>query len=273
MLHNLDSDSSKIIEAVRSTGVVITEAMRLYVDYIVSNMKAIGTWQLSSAVYGFVGGTSASHKWNWKDLRDVDAAFRLTFFNSPTHNSSGVLFNGTNQYANTFLNPTTVLANPKTSVSLSAYINGGTGLPAASTFMGAFGNNDADFNNYITALGIRPSSNIGFFESAGEGFAGNVVVYNGSISLNGYLLGNAKDGKVSIWKKTIKLNEVNQNALGLAANGRVFLGTTSNNISSPTGSYQNIRLSLTTIGSGLTDTQAIQQSQIVTNAQLILNRA
>jgi len=67
-----DLDASKVIEAVRSTGVTITPAMRHYAHYLISNAKNIGTWQLSNAFYGFVGGTAASHKFNWKDLRDVE---------------------------------------------------------------------------------------------------------------------------------------------------------------------------------------------------------
>ena len=115
----LDVDASKVIEAVRSTGVTITPAMMHYAHYLISNMKNIGTWQLSNAVYGFVGGTSASHKWNWKDLRDVDGAFRLTFINTGDiiHSSNGVSFGGTNGYADSNLLPSLNLNNTTGAVS------------------------------------------------------------------------------------------------------------------------------------------------------------
>ena len=120
MLQVLDSDSSKIIDAVRSTGVVVTEAMRLYVDYIVSNMKSIGTWDLCNAVYGFVGGTAASHKFNWKNPIDTDGAFRLSFLGGGwIHSSSGAKpdVSGTLSYARTYLIPSTMLILNSTHLS------------------------------------------------------------------------------------------------------------------------------------------------------------
>ena len=51
------------------------------------------------ALYPFVGGTATSHKFNLKDPRDLDAAFRLQFNGGWTHNSNGVTPNGTNGYA------------------------------------------------------------------------------------------------------------------------------------------------------------------------------
>jgi hypothetical protein len=254
------------------SGVKLTKVELDYIRALVGGMYVIGTWQKCNAIYGMVGGNAFKHKFNWKDPRDLDAAFRLTFPNGATHDANGILFNGTNQYANTFLNPTAVLANPKTSVSLSAYINGGNGTPSTATFMGAVGNNNIDVNNYITALGIRPSSNVAFFESAGEGFTGNIVVYSGAIGLNGYLLGNALSAKVNIWQKGIKLNETTQNSGGFAGNGVIFIGTASINNNLAGGSWQNIRTALATIGAGFTDKQAIQQNQIVTYAQTILGR-
>ena len=57
------------------------------------------------ALYPFVGGTASTHKYNFMDARDLDAAFRLTFNGGGTHSSTGYLPNGTNGYANTFLTP------------------------------------------------------------------------------------------------------------------------------------------------------------------------
>jgi hypothetical protein len=53
------------------------------------------------ALYPFVGGTATSHKFNLKDPRDLDAAFRLAFNGGWTHNSNGATPNGTNGYART----------------------------------------------------------------------------------------------------------------------------------------------------------------------------
>lgn len=57
------------------------------------------------ALYPMVGGTASSHKWNFMDARDLDAAFRLTFSGGWVHSITGALPNGTNAFANTYLIP------------------------------------------------------------------------------------------------------------------------------------------------------------------------
>jgi hypothetical protein len=57
------------------------------------------------ALYPIVGGTAGTHKFNFVDPRDLDLAFRLTFFGGLTHNSNGITPNGTNGYADTYFNP------------------------------------------------------------------------------------------------------------------------------------------------------------------------
>ena len=53
---------------------------------------------------------SNQFKYNLKDPRDVDAAFRLVFNGGWTHSSTGATSNGTNGYADTKLNPLSVFS-------------------------------------------------------------------------------------------------------------------------------------------------------------------
>ena len=55
------------------------------------------------ALYPFVGGTASTHKFNFMDARDLDAAYRLTFSGGWVHSSNGILPNGSNTFADTFL--------------------------------------------------------------------------------------------------------------------------------------------------------------------------
>jgi hypothetical protein len=71
------------------------------VNNLVIGLKADSLWTKFKALYPFVGGTAAQHKWNLKDPRDLDAAFRLVFNGGWTHSSTGALPNGTNAYADT----------------------------------------------------------------------------------------------------------------------------------------------------------------------------
>lgn len=58
------------------------------------------------ALYPFVGSTATTHKYNFMNAVDSDAAFRLQFNGGWTHSTNGALGNGTNTYMNTFLVPT-----------------------------------------------------------------------------------------------------------------------------------------------------------------------
>jgi hypothetical protein len=75
------------------------------INTLVTDLKAYGLWNKMQAIYPFVGGTASSHKFNLKDPRDLDAAFRLVFNGGWTHSATGVTGNGVNAYANTFYNP------------------------------------------------------------------------------------------------------------------------------------------------------------------------
>lgn len=56
---------------------------------LVADMKSHGLWSKMYAIWPMVGGNAAAHKFNLKDPRDLDAAFRLSFFGGWTHSSTG----------------------------------------------------------------------------------------------------------------------------------------------------------------------------------------
>jgi hypothetical protein len=60
-----------------------------------------------SAIYPLVGGTASTHKWNFMNAVDTNAAYRLTFGGTVTHNANGITGNGTNGYADTYFVPST----------------------------------------------------------------------------------------------------------------------------------------------------------------------
>ena len=87
------------------------------INTLVLNFKSYGIWSKMKAIYPMVSDASTSalraeqHKYNLKDPRDLNAAFRLSFVGGWTHSATGALPNGTTGYADTFLNPATVIAN------------------------------------------------------------------------------------------------------------------------------------------------------------------
>jgi hypothetical protein len=100
-----DADAQAFITAAGITD----NTQKSAVNQLTVDTKAAGIWTKMKAIYPFLGGTASSHKWNLKDPQDTDAAFRLTFIGGWTHSSTGALPNGTNGYANTFLNANTAL--------------------------------------------------------------------------------------------------------------------------------------------------------------------
>ena len=96
-----DADAQAFI-----TAAAITDAtQQSAINTLVTSLKSYGIWTKMKAIYPFVGGTASAHKFNLKDPRDLDAAFRLVFSGGWTHSSNGALPNGTNGYANTYLSP------------------------------------------------------------------------------------------------------------------------------------------------------------------------
>lgn len=97
---SVDADAQAFLTAAAITDPTISAA----INTLVVQMKADNIWNKMKAVYPMVGGTANSHKFNLKDPRDLDAAFRLSFSGGWTHSANGATSNGTNAFANTFFN-------------------------------------------------------------------------------------------------------------------------------------------------------------------------
>jgi hypothetical protein len=109
---------------------------------VVVDLKANGLWAKGKLINPVAGGTDATHKYNLKDPRDLDAAYRLTFSGTVTHSSTGMTGNGSTGYANTFLNPNT--AYPTTGL-MSIGIYSRTNVSATTVDIGAL----SGATNYI----------------------------------------------------------------------------------------------------------------------------
>lgn len=61
-----------------TTGVKLTKTDRFAANYLVSALKSIGVYNDMVAIYPMMGATAFKCKWNLKDVRNLDAAYRLT---------------------------------------------------------------------------------------------------------------------------------------------------------------------------------------------------
>jgi hypothetical protein len=182
----LDADASAFI-----TAAAITDAtQQSAIDTLVTGLKTDGLWTKMKAIYPFVGGTATSHKFNLKDPRDLDAAFRLTFSGGWTHSSTGALPNGTNAYADTKVINNTNLTDKQS--HFSAY------LRTLNTGVGWFGlfNGSSIFglqqNANATNVGVGTNNLTGYLATPSIGYyIGSTNITTGNIYKNGNLVYNA----------------------------------------------------------------------------------
>ena len=93
-------DAGRFISRARALGGSFTTSQRRALAYLVNNLADLGIGAPGSnfVIYPFIGGSvSAVNALNL--FYPETSAYNLTFVGSPTHNSSGVTFNGTTQYA------------------------------------------------------------------------------------------------------------------------------------------------------------------------------
>jgi hypothetical protein len=108
------------------------------INTLVVDLKGYSIWTKIKALYPFVGGTSSTHKWNLKDPRDLDAAYRLVFNGGWTHSSGGALPNGTNAWADTKLITQGILGLNSTSLGVYSRTNNSTQVaPSIGNVTGA----------------------------------------------------------------------------------------------------------------------------------------
>jgi hypothetical protein len=111
---------------------------RSALDNLVKGLKFNGTWSKYTAIYPLLGGTANSHKYNLRDPRDLDAAYRVVWIGSVSHGAAGVQGDGNTGYGDTRF---TGICN-----SLGAYVQvAPTDAPNRNITMGRYGNLSAGY--------------------------------------------------------------------------------------------------------------------------------
>ena len=213
------------------------------------------------ALYPFVGGTASTHRWNFMDARDLDAAYRLAFSGTITHSSNGVQGNGTNGFSDTRLNTLTNLT--KTSSHLSVYVrnNSNSGQPydignAADAFMGAT----------PTYLITRYSSNTAFIGIADTSYGTGVS----STDSRGFWTGATNGGSTQkLYKNGVSVVTGTASAGGFA-NNNLYIGA--GNANGTASFFTDKQYAFASIGNGLTDTDATNLYNLTQQLQTTLGR-
>jgi hypothetical protein len=249
-----DPDAFRFIEVANITSSVQVTA----VNNLVVGLKSANLWNKMQAIYPFVGGTGFSHKWNLKDPRDLDDAFRIQYIGAITHTATGVQTAG--GYMNTYWNPSDALS-PTESIHIG--VNNYTTSSVGSIHNNEFG------NNFQTDIYLSPT----YGSSAASTYFALKNTSNGILGNNsgqGYFILSRLDTTKStgyIYRSNTLYNSGdNTNTYTTANNGQVLI---LNDLGYQP--YYGV-INFFTIGSGLTAAETATLYSIMQSYQTILGR-
>ena len=224
------------------------------INTLVVSLKGYSIWTKFKAIYPIVGGSASSHKYNLKDPRDLDAAFRLNYANGVTHSSTGMVGNGMTGYANTNLQPFGNLLQISTHYSFYSRTN--TNTPTVEMGVGVFSN----------IVEIR-TSGVTYHRVNG----GGLVQHSDANSLGFYTANRTATLNLSAWKNGVKLTSNTSNLSEPPISGNIFILALNNGAG--VGQYYSTKeCAFASIGDGLTDTEAANFYTAVNAYQVALSR-
>lgn len=257
MNSQLDYDALLFINAASITN----STQILALSDLVFSLKVNNLWSKMKAIYPFVGGTENSHKFNLKDPRDLDAAFRITFTGTWTHSANGAQGNGTNNVGNTFFNPRTHLTT--TSTSHGSYIrNNYSGIicgcnnsdvPANQNFL-YISSTIATTGNWTATLNSNSTTTFNFTAATETGLV--ATNRSSSTSVKGFYNGS-------------KLIDTT-NALTNTPNFNYYIGCRNN--AGTAANFSAAQFAFHYIGDSLTDSEHNNLYTIINKFQTILGR-
>ena len=250
-----DADAQAFITAANITNTTQQNA----INTLVVDLKGYGVWSKMKAIYPFVGGTASTHKWNLKDPRDLDAAFRLVFNGGWTHSATGATPNGINAFGNTFLSPFANMLN--TSAHSSFYLR----TPMNVNPMGYGCVNSA----FTTRMDIRIATGNNLFSAIG---GSSSQVSTTATPFQSLILGsriNNISNKIYVGGILRNTNTVSDSSNLPSFN--YYLGAI--NESNLTKAFTDDELAFSSIGDGLTDTEASNLYTAVQAYQVALGRS
>jgi len=254
---SIDTNAAAFLTAAGITDPIISSS----INTLVVQLKADNIWSKMKAIYPMVGGTASTHKWNLKDPRDLDAAFRLSFTGGWTHSSNGALPNGVNGYADTKINSNLELT--LINMHLSAYItvNDNSGSPYD------IGNaNNGAMTQKPTFLITRYFNNLAYTGMGDNSYATNIA----SADSKGYWIGTTNGSTTqSLYKNGTVIISGISNLSGLA-NNNLYIGAA--NAGGTSDLYSSKNYALISIGEGLSATQSANLYNIIQAFQTSLSR-
>jgi hypothetical protein len=257
-----DRNTAEFLNATSITNITQQQA----VNTLVLELKAYGVWDKMKAIYPFIGGTANTHKYNLKDPRDLDEAFRLNFSGSWTHSSTGALPAGAiTSYANTYLVPSSSLIDNNT--HLSYYSRTDYTTYGSQTDIGTRGVYPNMFNLRINSFGLLLA------DAYADGSPGRVTVNPSPVTTGLFLGSRTSLTNLSVYKNGVNLGTMstsNTTTLTTLPYPVYIAGQNSGGTNSIEAGAKECAFA--TIGDGLTSTDAMNFYNIVQKFQTTLGR-
>jgi len=248
-----DSDADLFI---KNAG-IIDLGQKSAINDLVMSLKSNNIWNKLKATYPFVGGTESQHKFNLKDPRDLDEAFRLNFQGTVTHSLNGIQGDGITGYADTNL-------NEQSSITLNS---GHVGVYSIT-----------DLNVSSVELGVRRNV-LGYGTQLFCRFNGNLLTRNqssepaGSTFTNPNSLGFFASSRISSPSYIVQINN-NQSTANIPStslsNFNFFILARNNQ--SVAENFSSRQIAFATIGDGLSSIELTSLKNIINTFQTSLGR-
>ena len=259
-----DSDAVTFLTTTGITNIVQQKA----INELVIDLKGYGIWTKQKALYPVVGGTSARHAVNLR----TPGTYNLSFTAGWVHSANGMLPNGSSDYADTNLIPSSALTLYNNHLSFYSRTNttvgGGTDIGTqwqqtspqlAYTF---YQFNGSSGGNAIGSISSADANRVIYTQTNPASFV--VTSRTANNSLKSYTNGILKATNTTV--NTSIYNGLPQN--------KVFISALNLNDGFTTSivNYSNKQCAFASIGDGLTDTEAANFYTAVQKFQTTLGR-
>jgi hypothetical protein len=260
----VDADAAAFFGRVYTAGGTLTNTEATAVNQLTIDMKAAGIWTAMKAVYPMVGASAAACAQNLKS-----SSFTGTFSSGWSFDPAGVIPNGTSAYFNTTLAPSGNLTNNSTHISYYSR----TDNNAAAVDGVDIGVTGLLANAYLPVEFFR-SRTTDQMQTALYNYGSPTFLTPSNTNSLGFFVGNRTSNVVvNSWKNGTKLgtntNTETQNITTVAQN--FYLSAL--NLDGAAVQFSVRQCAFSSIGDGLTDTQASDFYTAVQTFNTTLSRA
>ena len=248
------------------TAAAITDpTQQAAINTLVVDLKGYSIWTKMKAIYPFVtdktveADIKSQMKFNLKDPRDLDVAFRLTWHGGGTWTANGYKPNGMNGYADTKLD----LINNTTLNSTSFGVYSRTNSNGTEVEIGAEGNPPASGSNIFIRFSGVTYARVNSLQAW--------ITFSDTDSRGFYISNRTASNVVNVWRNDIKKATGTTPSLLPVGNVNYTLGV-NNNANGTKQYYSTKEQAFAFIGDGLTDTEAANFYTAVQAFQVALAR-